>query len=172
MSEPKPKLPLTKPDLSKSVVLSGRDLDDARRLLELLSGEDRSTASELARLALEQRPTFQERLLLRAREILALRQKRVELFGAAMFAEPAWEMLLHLYSQESATRQSMSRLANLSGVSKASALRWIGYLLDHGLVRRHPHPTDLRTAFVELTEKGREKLEAYLADTINFTEWK
>jgi DNA-binding MarR family transcriptional regulator len=87
-----------------------------------------------------------------------------------MFGEPAWEMLLHLYSMAGAARQSMSRLAQLSGSSKATSLRWIDYLLDRGLVSRQPHPTDLRTAFVELTDKGREKLEAYLADTINFTE--
>ena len=174
MSEPKPKLPTAKRDLPKSVTLSGRDLEEARRLLALFSEEeeeeDQGTASELARLAFSRRPTRQEQLALRAREILALRQKRAELFGPSMFGEPAWEMLLHLYSMAGAARQSMSRLAQLSGTSKATALRWIDYLLDRGLISRQPHPTDLRTAFVELTDKGREKLEAYLADTINFTE--
>jgi DNA-binding MarR family transcriptional regulator len=173
LSEPKPKLPTAKRDLPKSVTLSGRDLEEARRLLGLLSEEDdetSSTASELARLAFARRPTRQEQLTIRAREVLALRQKRAELFGPTMFGEPAWEMLLHLYSMAGAARQSMSRLAQLSGSSKATALRWIDYMLDRGLVSRQPHPTDLRTAFVELTDKGREKLEAYLADTINFTE--
>jgi DNA-binding MarR family transcriptional regulator len=173
LSEPKPKLPAAKRDLPKSVTLSGRDLEEARRLLGLLSEEDdevSSTASELARLAFARCPTRQEQLTIRAREILALRQKRAELFGPTMFGEPAWEMLLHLYSMAGAARQSMSRLAQLSGSSKATALRWIDYLLDRGLVSRRPHPTDLRTTFVELTDKGREKLEAYLADTINFTE--
>ena len=173
MSEPKPKLPATKRDLAKSVTLSGRDLEDARRLIALFAEEEEETegtASELARLALARRPTRQEQLEFRAREILTLRQKRAELFGPSMFGEPAWEMLLQLYSMAGASRQSMSRLAQLSGTSKATALRWIDYLLDRGLVIRQPHPTDLRTAFVELTDKGREKLEAYLADTINFTE--
>jgi DNA-binding MarR family transcriptional regulator len=172
LSEPKPKLPATKRDLAKSVTLSGRDLEDARRLIALLSEEEENqgTASELARLALARRPTRQEQLELRAREILALRQKRAELLGPSMFGEPAWEMLLQLYAMAGASRQSMSRLAQLSGTSKATALRWIDYLLDRGLISRQPHPTDLRTAFVELTDKGREKLEAYLADTINFTE--
>ncbi|QNP47060.1 hypothetical protein H9L14_00205 [Sphingomonas sediminicola] len=83
MSEPKPKLPATKRDLAKSVTLSGRDLEDARRLIALLSEEEENqgTASELARLALARRPTRQEQLELRAREILALRQKRAELLG-------------------------------------------------------------------------------------------
>lgn len=173
MSEPKPKLPPAKGELPKSVNLSGRDLEEARRLLALLSeeGEDeRGTAGELARLAFARRPTREEQLSLRAREILALRQKRTELFGPSMFGEPAWEMLLQLYSMTGTARQSMSRLAQLSGTSKATALRWIDYLLDRGLVSRQPHPNDLRTFFVELTGKGREKLEAYLADTMNFTE--
>ncbi|WP_425506887.1 MarR family transcriptional regulator [Sphingomonas sediminicola] len=52
----------------------------------------------------------------------------------------------------------MSRLAQLSGTSKATALRWIDYLLDRGLISRQPHPTDLRTAFVELTDKGGRSL--------------
>lgn len=173
LSEPKPKLPTAKRDLPKSVTLSGRDLEEARRLLGLLSEDDdetSSTASELARLAFARRPTRQEQLTIRAREVLTLRQKRAELFGPTMFGEPAWEMLLHLYTMAGAARQSMSRLAQLSGSSKATALRWIDYMLDRGLISRQPHPTDLRTAFVELTDKGREKLEAYLADTINFTE--
>ena len=174
MSEPKPKLPATKRDLAKSVTLSGRDLEDARRLIALFAEEEeeenQGTVSELARLAFARRPTRQEQLGLRAREILTLRQKRAELFGPSMFGEPAWEMLLQLYSMAGASRQSMSRLAQLSGTSKATALRWIDYLLDRGLIIRQPHPTDLRTAFVELTDKGREKLEAYLADTVNFTE--
>jgi DNA-binding MarR family transcriptional regulator len=173
LSEPKPKLPTAKRDLPNSVTLSGRDLEEARRLLALFSGEeeeDQGTAGELARLAFARRPTRQEQLELRAREILTLRQKRAELFGASMFGEPAWEMLLRLYALAGASRQSMSRLAQMSGTSKATALRWIDYLLDRGLISRQPHPTDLRTAFVELTDKGREKLEAYLVDTINFTE--
>lgn len=174
MSEPKPKLPSTKRALAKSVTLSGRDLEDARRLIALFAEEEeeenQGTVSELARLALARRPTRQEQLEFRAREILTLRQKRAELFGPSMFGEPAWEMLLQLYSMAGASRQSMSRLAQLSGTSKATALRWIDYLLDRGLISRQPHPTDLRTAFVSLTDKGREKLEAYLADTINFTE--
>jgi len=171
LSEPKPQLRTTKSDLPRSVTLSGRDLEDARRLLERLTEEDdTSTASELARLAIARCPTQSERLMLRAREILALRQKRAELFGPSMFGEPAWEMLLQLYSMSGGARQSMSRLAQLSGTSKATALRWADYLCDRGLVRRQRHPTDLRSAFMELTDKGREKIQSYLADTIKFTE--
>ena len=171
MSEPKPKLPPANFDPPKSVTLSGRDVEDAKRLLALLSeDEEDGTASRLARLAFARHPTRQEQLTLRAREILALRQKRAELFGPSMFGEPGWEMLLQLYSTSGGVRQSISRLAQLAGTSKATALRWIDYLLDRGLVSRRPHPTDLRIAFVELTDKGRNALEAYLADTINFTE--
>ena len=171
MTEPKPHLPTVKRDLPRIVTLSGRDLEDARRLLErLCEEEDTSTASELARLAIARYPTQSERLMLKAREILALRQKRAELFGPSLFGEPAWEMLLQLYAMSGGARQSMSRLAQLSGTSKATALRWAEYLCDRGLVSRQQHPTDLRSAFIELTDVGREKVETYLAETIKFTE--
>ena len=87
-----------------------------------------------------------------------------------MFGEPAWEMLLLLYVTSGASRQTVSRLAQLSGASKATALRWMDYLSDRGLIARCPHPNDARTAFVNLTDQGREMLEAYLKEAVDLTD--
>jgi DNA-binding MarR family transcriptional regulator len=41
--------------------------------------------------------------------------------------------------------------------------RWVDYLEKEHLIRRDPHPTDRRTAFVSLLAKGRSSLDDYLA---------
>ena len=83
-----------------------------------------------------------------------------------MFGEPAWDMLLLLYINESGPRQSISRLADKSGGSRTTALRWIDYLEGQGLIGRANHPNDRRIAFAELTDKGRAAIELYLSETL------
>lgn len=143
---------VTPPDF---VALSGRDLEDARRLLGLLSGE-----------AGGQPELGHEVLLHHARRILAGRRRRSEYFGRAMFGEPAWEMLLLLYIGLGSIRMSAGGLAHAAGYSKATTMRWVGYLEKQKLVQRELHPTDQRTFFVTLTEKGINLLELYLSDTL------
>ena len=46
-------------------------------------------------------------------------------------------------------------------------MRWVGYLEKEKLVQRELHPTDQRTFFVTLTEKGISLLELYLSDTLS-----
>lgn len=148
------------------VKLTRSDADEARRLLSLLSG-DRPAGT--GRLAAELWPRHGADIPLlqrRARDILANRRRRHDIFGRAMFGEPAWEMLLLLYAMDSEARQTISRLADLAGASKSTALRWIDYLDAQRLIRREPHPTDRRAAFVELTEKGSRAVELYLSDTL------
>lgn len=106
------------------------------------------------------------RLRDRAGEILSNRRRRHDIFGKAMFGEPAWDMLLLLYAIEHGERQTIGRLGDLAGASKTTALRWFDYLEAQKLVQRDPHPTDKRAAFVELTDKGRDALELYLSGTL------
>ena len=146
------------------VKLTRRDVEEAKRLLSLLSngatGADDGTSASTG-------PTATPDVLTkRARDILANRRRRHDLFGKAMFGEPAWEILLLLYIVESGPRQTIGRLADLADASKSTALRWVDYLEAQGLVRREAHPTDKRAAFVELTDKGHAALELYLSDTL------
>lgn len=83
-----------------------------------------------------------------------------------MFGEAAWEMLLLLYVTDSGPRQTVSRFAKLAGYSKSTAIRWIDYLAQHQFIHREPHPTDMRSAYVSLSTKGRETIEAYLFETL------
>jgi len=75
-------------------------------------------------------------------------------------------MLLLLYATRDAEQLTVSRLALLSGASKATALRWIEYLVGQKWIERKAHPTDKRAAFMSLTEKGKAALDAYLFESI------
>lgn len=149
---------------SKPVMLTERDVEIARRLLSKLAGLEGASGSALLEELFESVEVREERLRERARRILALRAKRNKRFSIAMFNEPAWEMLLMLYASEGGARSSLSRLALLSGASKATSLRWIDYLEHQKLIARQAHPTDRRAAFVNLTQNGKEALEDYLSD--------
>ena len=149
----------------KSVTLTGRDLTDARRLFGLLSDvEESGDGSRLARALYERLRSDADILEQKARQILALRQKRSTYFAKAMFGEPAWDILLVLYTAGEGL--TMNRLAQLSGVSQATGLRWMNYLSDQKLIKLESHPTDARSMRVLLAEKGREALDSYLTSAV------
>jgi DNA-binding MarR family transcriptional regulator len=149
----------TGPDV-RLVPLTRRDLDDAHRLFSLLTDAAQPRAGGTS-----EEPSH-ERLLERAREIFRHRRKRLEIFGRGMFGEPAFEMLLLLYIAQSGNRYTAGQLGQLSGASKSTASRWIDYLEREQWIQRRPHPTDLRLAFVTLTDKGIQRIELYLSETL------
>lgn len=153
-----PELPETE---QVTVRLTHREVDDLRRVLGVIttaSGEHSPGQDNVSAEA---------DLLAHARRILESRKRRIDHFGRGIFGEPAWEMLLTLYTTSSGRRHTIARLSELSGgASRTTAIRWFEYLEREGLVGREPHPTDKRTDFVHLTEKGRQKLEAYLSETV------
>ena len=59
-----------------------------------------------------------------------------------MFGEPAWDMLLVLYTEEGRERQTVGKLINAAGHAPTTAQRWLDYLETQGFVRREPHPVD------------------------------
>ena len=73
-------------------------------------------------------------------------------------------MLLALYVTDFAGgRQTIGRLVSWIGAPVTTSLRWIAYLEDHGLISREPHPRDQRTAFVDITDAGRQALDQYFS---------
>lgn len=96
-----------------------------------------------------------------AQSILARRRRRHDHFEAAIFGEPAWEMLLHLYIRDvSGASTTTSQLRQFAGVPAAE--RWLRHLEREGLVVARPHPCEPGTDFVELTNSTREALDDYL----------
>lgn len=113
------------------------------------------------------RQTPGERALVQlARKVLAARTLRLQLFPAGMFSEPAWDILLSLYSQPSGGHRSIATLAECSGAPASTAIRWIQYLEDEGLVIREANGGDRTGEFVHLTDKAYRALQFYLAQIL------
>jgi DNA-binding MarR family transcriptional regulator len=94
------------------------------------------------------------------RTILKLRANRRKVFGADLFGEASWDMLLELYDADFTGRRiSVSSLCFASGVPQTTALRWIKILEREGQIKRTPDPRDGRRYFVELTESARTALD-------------
>lgn len=152
------------PDL-KSVKLSAQDAADARRILAHIARQLDGPLEESPLAVGAGWSSQRESLLGMAREMLERRLRRTEHFGKAMFGEPAWDMLLSLYTLEGDAQQTVNQLTEHSGAPRSTAVRWLEYLEQQQLVCREPHPTDKRTAIVNLTQKGRSNLELFLAGT-------
>jgi len=95
--------------------------------------------------------------------VLRVRQQRNAILGADSFRDPAWDMLLDLYVQDSGVAGTMvSALCIASGVPQTTALRYIYRLEQLGLVKTTGHPTDQRRTMVSLVESARPKIERLL----------
>lgn len=98
----------------------------------------------------------------------ANRRRRDRIFRAGIFAEPAWDMLLDLFIQEHRGRAvSTHSLCIAAAVPPTTALRWIGKLVDGGLVVRQPSRRDNRVVHIALTAAGRTEMERYLLDRLS-----
>lgn len=103
------------------------------------------------------------RRIQRLKEIQNHRISRSEFFDMTLFADPAWDMLLLLMQRDlEQFRISTTELSLASNVPATTALRWISRLSAEKLIVRVKDPFDGRRVFVELTDKGRAKMNAYL----------
>jgi DNA-binding MarR family transcriptional regulator len=138
--------------VAKTITLSGRDIEDATRLLRLLAGEAKETGNRSTQW-----------LLSRARKIIRNRELRTTYFNPAMFGEGPWDILLVLYvTDASGARQTRASLAKRLAMPSSTVHRWIDYLEKERFVQRDAHPTDKRTNFVRLLDKGRKAMDEYL----------
>lgn len=104
-------------------------------------------------------------LLALARKIYALRRKRAAIFGEAdLFGEPAWDILLDLYIAHGEGKPvSVSSACIGSAAPSTTGLRWLGVLVDVGLVLREHDPADQRRVLVRLSDQGKAAMERFLA---------
>ncbi|WP_247658114.1 response regulator [Aquabacter sp. L1I39] len=95
--------------------------------------------------------------------LVAARADRDAIFQAGLFSDPAWEMMLDLAVAEASGRPiSVTSLCIASGAPTTTALRRIDDLKDAGLIDRVPDPRDKRRILVQLTQPGRERMEAFV----------
>lgn len=99
------------------------------------------------------------------RRIIRQRQLRARFFDGDLFGDPAWDMLLDLTAARAEhARVSVTSLCIASGVPPTTALRWIGQMIDAGLLERVEDETDRRRAFITLTDKASDAMARYFGE--------
>lgn len=105
----------------------------------------------------------------RIRNHIRARRLRERFFGADLFADPAWDMLLDLAAARiEGKRVSVSSLCIAAAVPTTTGLRWIKTLVDRGILVRHSDPSDARRAFITMSADTENSIDACLEATLNF----
>lgn len=129
-----------------------------------IAGEDRAFRVESPALAFARTaplPLPDPKLV---RRIIRQRQHRARFFESELFADPAWDILLDLTAARAEhARVSVTSLCIASGVAPTTALRWIGQMIEAGLLERVPDDRDRRRAFVALTDYAADAMARYFA---------
>ena len=95
-----------------------------------------------------------------ADELYRMRRARDEKMPRALFGEPAWDMLLSLYTAEEMALP-ITALELGSGLKRSTAVRWVAALHSQGLVQPAA-PGERDRDQVVLTREGRSVLETSL----------
>ena len=146
------------------VVRLERTAEDIRLQINLRLNLDEVSQVEAGKLreCARRRPTRRELARL-ACQIYDARRSRARVLNEELFGEPAWDMLLALYSLP--TRGEFLTVTGLSyaaDVPQSTGLRWQDRLRDEGLIERGPSGIDARKQMLRLTSKGRTLMEQYL----------
>jgi DNA-binding MarR family transcriptional regulator len=92
------------------------------------------------------------------------RKAQLQVLGSKLAANPAWDMLLDLFlAQGRGEAISVTSLCYASHVPPTTALRWIGVLIDEGLLCRRHDPRDKRRSHLSLTDVGLDRITRSLA---------
>jgi|SRR5579872_1194477 len=108
----------------------------------------------------------EENLLKAARSIVEMQKLRRRYFPAAMFGEPAWDILLAVYLASAKSDRTIDRLANSSGAPISTAIRWLRYLEAEGLVMLDASVHDPAQKQVYLTDKANRSLRLFLGQNV------
>jgi hypothetical protein len=97
------------------------------------------------------------------KSIILGRRLRGKFFDAALFADPAWDILLDLYLATLEQRRvSVSSLCIAASVPSTTGLRYIGTLVQRGMVVRTQNHLDHRVVYVELADATLEAMRRYV----------
>lgn len=104
----------------------------------------------------------------RVRTIIKQRRMRENFFESALFADPAWDIMLDLMAARlSGQTVSVSSLCIAAAVPATTALRWITSMTKNGMLERKSDPMDARRVFIDLSDTTFDTLEAYLIKTLD-----
>ena len=95
----------------------------------------------------------------------ARRRLRARFFDEELFADPAWDMMLHLlHADLRQQRVTISTLCAAAHVPATTALRWLKSMSDKGVFIRRDDPFDGRRTYVELAPATDRALRFYFAE--------
>lgn len=100
-----------------------------------------------------------------AKHLSNLHRERAKIFAndAALFHDPAWDILLNLYIAFCENRRPIKSEATMSDTfPKTTGLRILGNLQTRGLVKSERHPVNGRILLQSLTDRGVALMEACL----------
>ena len=145
----------------RALLLAPDEVKELRRLLGKLNDQLNGEATAGPVVApCRDRAGFADR-------VYRSRRMRSRYFPEHLFADPAWDILLLLYSLQPSGRQvSISAVCSSAGVPESTGHRWIEKLIQAGLVSREKHPKDRRVNWVRLSDGTVERLNAYFDDLI------
>jgi len=93
---------------------------------------------------------------------ISRRETRRQLFGAGIFRDPAWDILIELYKAHLAGQETtVSNLTMLGYFPQTTGLRHLARLVDNSIAIRTADEFDHRRIFVTLTKHGLSILERY-----------
>ena len=102
-----------------------------------------------------------------ARRAFRNRRERERLFGQALFADPAWDVLLELFIARKEGREiTVFSACQATAVPEETVLRCITHLVEAKLVTRGAGTSDPRNIYLSLTERGRGLLLDYFSRTM------
>jgi hypothetical protein len=95
---------------------------------------------------------------------LKVEQERARFFGAEMFFNPGWAILLHLFVSSANGRPvDTGNLCLAAGVPDTVALRHLAVLVSANFVRRRPNPDHPGATCLTLTALGEKALCDYFS---------
>ncbi|HEX9933248.1 MAG TPA: hypothetical protein VGB08_10440 [Allosphingosinicella sp.] len=102
-------------------------------------------------------------LLAEAKRLAAARRVRDRIFGRELFPNPGWNILVELFiAAEEGRNVTIKSACVAAGVPQSTALRHIAHLNEVRLTARAQHPSDARSAYLKLTDRGRAKMVSYI----------
>ena len=99
-----------------------------------------------------------------ADRLYAERRRRDAHFPDGLFGEPAWDLLLAMFTaREKGQAMILCRAYKAAGVSDTTGRRLLDRMEEEGLITRRRAPRSRKMRVVELTDSAVERLIDYLA---------
>ena len=99
-----------------------------------------------------------------AERLYAERRRRDALFPPALFGEPAWDLLLAMFTaRERGHAMILCKAYKAAGVSDTTGRRLLDRMEEEGLITRRRAPRSRKMRIVELTDSAVDMLVDFLS---------